>query len=165
MEIRVVQIGSGPRMERVLRQALDGMPACRVPAEPFPELRDSRILFAVRLDDYGPGPELAVFLRRLRQNRQSRRENQQSCQYAQHFAFSFHLQGHILSSSFFRTIRFQSYIRIFIRGDSKIPFYYTGIQLFSPPLLRNSSVSGILPEHFWCGEFETFLTQNKTKGW
>ncbi len=68
MGIRVVQIGSGPRMERVLRQALDGMPAGRIPAEPFPDLRDSRVLFAVCLDDYGPDPELAAFLRRIRQN-------------------------------------------------------------------------------------------------
>ena len=68
MKIQLVQIGSGTRLERVLSGALSGMPADKVPSDPFPILKNQRILFAVHVDEYGPGTDLIRFLRSIRKD-------------------------------------------------------------------------------------------------
>ena len=59
--LSLVQFETNPR----LQQALSGLELA--PVSPDSNLQNRRILFAVAVDEAGPGPAFYAFLRRLRQ--------------------------------------------------------------------------------------------------
>lgn len=66
-KLHLIQLGTSPRMERLLSFALEGIEVCRVHTEDMENgLCGARILFALHVDDFGAGAELHVLLRTLR---------------------------------------------------------------------------------------------------
>lgn len=58
--IALIQLGTSPRLEQILSQ----LRLCSL--SPHGALQGTRLLFAVAVDEAGPGPEFYAFLRRLR---------------------------------------------------------------------------------------------------
>ena len=72
-ELTLLQVGESPRLDRLLDQALDGLPIARFPRDDWSEtaLQGRRILFVVGVDDFGPTPDLFRMVRWFRQHTNS----------------------------------------------------------------------------------------------
>lgn len=64
--VALVRIGTTERMERLLSFALEGVAVETVPLMAVESLQGKRVLFALAMDAFGPGEELARLLRLLR---------------------------------------------------------------------------------------------------
>lgn len=72
-DLTLLQVGESPRLDRLLDQALDGLPIARFPRDDWSEtaLQGRRILFVVGVDDFGPTPDLFRMVRWFRQHTNS----------------------------------------------------------------------------------------------
>ena len=65
-ELALVCIGRGARLERLLPQALKGLPVRELPPEQIASAAGRRLLFAAAIDEYGPDETFYGLLRTLR---------------------------------------------------------------------------------------------------